>query len=111
MIHASVELVEAMRGVVGVVHDDSDTFHWKAQCGAHVDPGARECIWGWDANCWDGRRGYGSASTLTREQLMACCDMARVDCPACLLLVRAATCPARWDHLETLGLAPKLEAK
>ena len=34
-----------------------------------------------------------------------------VTCPECLALIRAAIDPVRWDHAETLGLAPKLEAK
>lgn len=33
------------------------------------------------------------------------------DCAACVRLWREVTLPVRWDAIETLGLAPKLEAK
>ena len=38
-------------------------------------------------------------------------DWREIDCPACIALIRDATPPVRWDAIETLGLAPKLEAK
>ena len=107
-VHASVELVEAMRGVGGA---DGDTGYWKAVCGAFVEAESQECVWGWDANNWDGRHGYGPNSFVRVEELRKQCSVGSVTCPSCLAAMRAATCPVRWDFLETLGLAPRLEAK
>ena len=95
MIHASVELVEAMGGVGGTQYDEHPIG--VAACRAVVDGDFPALAWAFDTD--EGGRG-----SLIE-------DRRPVDCPACLLLMRAATCPVRWDALEALGLAPKLEAK
>ena len=109
-IHASVKLVEAMRDGEPPVpnleehrarryahsHNETPYAFSTAACGAEVDDDATQLEW-----AAEGFAAERTAAPGTR----------RTSCPACLLLMRAATCPARWDHLETLGLAPKLEAK
>lgn len=94
MIHASRELVDAMGGREPAFDSSTEgAMDTMSACGGrHQDGPSAWASLSWPKN--------GAAE-----------DYSVVDCPACLLLMRAATCPARWDHLETLGLAPKLEAK
>ena len=84
MIHASMELLTAMEG---------------------------RPMWGWaNRACFREDGNAAVYATLYREGHPVE-DARPVDCLACLVKMRAATCPARWDFLETLGLAPRLEAK
>ena len=94
MIHASVELVEAMTG---------------------VHPGLGCSIGARGSEAYGERGASGTDTTYaflydtvgsihTRE------DRDRVTCPACLLLMRSAD-PVRWDACEERGLNPKLETK
>lgn len=82
MIHASNGLLDAMRG------------EWNAG----DDRASNAC-------------GSGMIGGFVGRTLGTSAVLGRIDCPACARLVRAATDCVRWDHLETLGLAPKLEAK
>lgn len=98
MIHASVELIEAMRGAA----PEPEAYQSSA-CGS----AGGLFVWGWDAaNNPDGSS-YGG---LMRERAAESCDLTKVDCPACLKLMRDAIPPVRWDWLEERGLAPKLGA-
>lgn len=100
MIHATVELIEAMRGLAprqtpesagNMLHEVSPA------CGAgYGSNGAGQLA----------VRGYAGHRNSAQDTFSAL----HIDCPACLRLMREATDPVRWDHLETLGLAPKLEA-
>lgn len=90
MIHASGELCGAMMGLSFAGAD-----YVEPACGA---PHYETAIWGWSGMLAE-NDGHDS---LTDEQ--------RVDCPACLLLVRSAD-PVRWDACEERGLNPKLETK
>ncbi len=90
MIHASVELLEAVKGVapgsvpVGLSPD------WVNACGAPM---------GWD----DVRRTVKACEGFAAERT-ASRDPREVTCPACLLLLREATPAVRWDFLEARGL-------
>lgn len=89
MIHASVELVDAMSGVVG--SDRSGSRRDGAFATLACSPSAAHngtVAWGWGALC--------DPSRLV------------VDCPNCLRLMRdaiVAADPVRWDALESRGLA------
>lgn len=90
MIHASVELLEAMRGKMPTLslHPfPANTFVACSGCRAE-----ERIVWaaglGWVEDFWG-----------------------PVSCPSCLLLMREAIGPVRWDFLEEKGLAPKLEAR
>lgn len=87
MIHASVELIEAMRGNISMGRRDG-AFETRACDGSKHN---RAVAWGWGPH---------------REP-----SQLHVDCPACLRLMRDAMDPVRWDFLESRGLAWKLEAE
>ena len=97
MIHATVELLAALAGVAPATRPSGSAPGLEfAIDGCREDfaaKGALACV------------GYG-AKRDTKDD--ACWP---VDCPECVVKVRESMCPARWDFLETLGLAPKLEAK
>lgn len=92
MTHASAELIDAMRGIGGwVVNLPASS----SACGFGVGP----VVYAWLYR-----------SPAHSDAVDSVGDLSRIDCPDCLRLMRAAIDPVRWDHLETLGLAPKLEA-
>jgi hypothetical protein len=96
-MHASVELVGAARGEapwpIGVKESE-----WTGK----VD-GAAACGWEGGAEVvyaaefrdrWDGTGGAD--------------DRGVIDCPRCLVLMREATDPVRYDYLRERGLVPEL---
>ncbi len=96
MIHASRELVAAMRGMEPwsnptAVMADREGAELKSACGSaaldHSNP--------WSVTWASG--GYA-------ESCDARDDQEAVTCPACLLLMHEATDPVRWDNLEERGL-------
>lgn len=89
MIHAGIELLEAIRGEAPEV------------CAAVKRP-APACASVRDGEGTTHAFGWHGGPSEPR---------AFIDCPACLQLIREATDPVRWDALEERGLAPKLEAK
>lgn len=93
MIHASVELVEAMKGVAPSPEGHDFDIGLRAACG---DSGATSAwvVFGCLMNGVNGgdRRDDGMV----------------VGCPSCLRAMRDAIPAVRWDFLEERGLAPKL---
>lgn len=96
MTCASHELIAAMRGEVGAGFDPNITErfgHDVRACDLKFTPVT--LCW-----AWDGTRSDESVHT----------NLARVTCPACRLLMAAATDPMRWDTLLARGLVKELEA-
>lgn len=91
MTHASVELIEAIKGDCGARSSITNAYaQWACAPGVESTPvGVYAYI------------GDGNTTRDARQD---------VSCPACLRLMREATDPVRWDALEERGLAPKLEA-
>jgi len=86
-ICASVELVAAMRG--GIREWDEASAAWFAPvCGAPDNRNAALAI-------------QGSSSKQSVRP-----DTSVVTCPACLVAMRSATDPVRYDYLHARGLVP-----
>jgi hypothetical protein len=102
--HASVELLEAIRGVAPWADGDgigATPADWRNACDGEFD---REeyrftmavlATTGWASDRCAGAR----------------IDDDAIDCPACLLLMREATHPVRWDELCERGEGRLLEGK
>ena len=91
MIHASVELVEAMRGMA-----PPDYIAKPRVACLNPNGGLAVPAFFYEAGFARERRRSEPPHPVT--------------CPACLCLMRAAVDPVRWDYLEERGFAPKLEA-
>jgi len=84
---ASVELITAMRGDIRAW--DDALMEWFAPvCGSAAKSDATLAIQG------------SSSKRSVRE------DTNRVDCPVCLIAMRSATDPVRYDYLHARGLVP-----
>ena len=108
-VHASVELVEAMRGNFLCV-DEEETVgpHALAQCG-NPDVKWGCAVWGWCGDRGDGRARFVVRTNATpKKNIAEACDVSRIDCPPCLRLMREATDPVRYDFLRERGLVPEL---
>ena len=94
-VHASVELVEAMRGVV-------PTF-----IQMHSNPNAG-MLSAYDASnaCGEDGGGIALAFNVVEEHYLQPFQV--VDCPRCLEAMREATDPVRYDFLRERGLVPEL---
>lgn len=97
VMHASVELIEAMRGVgVGWLyrapHRNRLDSEFATACTNDV---TRPVV-------------MGSHADLPTDFAHSREDRIPVDCPACLLLMREATDPVRYDFLRERGLVPEL---
>lgn len=95
MTCASVELIEAMKGspapwMSNETGRREDTY-WMCACGDYRDCSGRAYI------------GIPAARSAARCVYLHE-DTKVVDCPRCLVLMRAATDPVRWDYLESRGL-------
>lgn len=94
MIHASVELVEAMRGVV----PSFIQMHSGPNAGS---PSAYDAS---DASNACGEDGGGIALAFNTVEGGYLEPLQVVDCRQCLAAMREATDPVRWDFLESKGL-------
>lgn len=97
MIHASVELVDAVGGVSPYMATRFGRTLREEAFGFRACDGAKQT---------GGIGGLAHASTTFTDAE----PPEVVDCPACLLLMRSAD-PVRWDACEERGLNPKLETK
>jgi hypothetical protein len=94
MRHASVELLEAMKGVTPYVVG----YGWEA---ASAEQREREQGWMCMADDLAGRS-VAACWGVDNEEPPA------VDCPACLVVMCLATDPMRWDTLLERGLVQPL---
>ncbi len=86
--HASQELIDAMSGIAPPFYADLLKNKVHTACGTFAPEDRRT----FSFNCWGSK--YGNTSD----------DAIRVDCRRCLMLMRAATDPVRWDYLAERGM-------